>query len=212
MLYKLGLKNAKKTVLINDFTYEYITNNAHLSEIKFSENLREHSNGYAVFQKSWRQKSGKYKTETIYLHKLVAEKYLTKPELDQKLVVIIKNGNPLDCRVENLEWSTVSAAARNTKKTENKLGYRGVCKERNKYRAVIYKNKQRYELGFFNTPEEAALAYNNKSVELFGKTRSLNRIRHVAEHQGDTMAASAASSQEKVTAEESNAMSTSSVK
>jgi hypothetical protein len=186
MLYKIGLKNSKKTVLVNDFTYEYITTNPYMLQLKLSENLREHSNGYAVFQKSWPQKSGKYKTETIYLHKLVAEKFIAKPDNEQKLVVIIKNGNPLDCRVENLEWAPLHIAARNTKKTENKLGYRGVSKEKNKYRAVIYKGKQRYELGFFNTPEEAAVAYNNKSIELFGKTRSLNRIRSEVNAQLDT--------------------------
>jgi hypothetical protein len=32
------------------------------------------------------------------------------------------------------------------------------------------------DLGLFGTPEEAAVAYNKKSMELFGKTNGLNNV------------------------------------
>lgn len=178
MVYKIKLKNSLDYALLSDETYEYISNNPYLKSLNFLKNLRLHSNGYAFFQKNHPLKDGGYKNETIYLHRYVAERFVPKPEAERKLYVSIKNGNKLDCRLSNLEWVPRSVAVRNTKKMFNSTGYRGVGKERNKYRAVLYKDKEKYDLGFFDTPEEAAKAYNEKSKELFGKTRSLNIIGH----------------------------------
>lgn len=175
MLYKLKLKNSKETALVDDFAYEYIESNAYLKTIGFVENLRLHSSGYAFFQKTRMSNSGKYKTETIYLHKLIAEKFVEKPQADKKLYTLIKNGKRLDCRVKNLEWAPLSKVTRNTKYNDSKLGFRGVHKARNKYQAVIYNNCERIDLGYYDTPEEAAMAYNKKSIELFGETIGLNR-------------------------------------
>lgn len=176
MLYKLTLKNCEKTVVVDDLTYEYMQNNAYLQQIEFLKHLRIHSNGYAFFQKNWPLKNGKYRNETIYLHKMIGEQLLDKPESDIKLYVHFKNGNKLDCRRENLEWAPLCKIVRNTAKTENKLGVRGVHKEAQKYRAIIHFNKQRINLGTFETLQEAALAYRTKSEELFGKTKSLKTL------------------------------------
>lgn len=180
MLVKLPLKNSEKNAVIDDSTFDFIANHQYYSRINLLNNLRKHSNGYAFFQKNWKQLDGSYKCETIYLQKLIAEKFISVPESlngHQKLWVRFKNGNPLDCRIENLEWSTLSNVVRNTTKTDNKLGYRGVVKSGKRYQAVIYKNRKAINLGSYDTPEEAAIAYNNKSVELFGKTRSLNKVK-----------------------------------
>lgn len=114
---------------------------------------------------------------TIYLHKAIAEEFLPQPESDRKLFIHFKNGNPLDCRLENLQWVPMSMLRRNQRKFTNSTGYRGVIQvSSNKYRAVLYKDKKRYDLGVYDTPEAAAKAYNNKSQELFGKTYSLNAV------------------------------------
>lgn len=176
MIFKVKLKNADKFALLSADAHEFITNHTYLSVIGFLDNLRLHSNGYVFFQKNHPMKDGSYKSETIYLHKYIAERFVDKPEHEQKLYVSIINGNKLDCRTENLKWVPRSVAVRNTKKTTNKTGYRGVSLERDKYRAVIYKGRVKYDLGFFKTAEEAAEAYNIKSEELFGKTRNLNII------------------------------------
>lgn len=181
MLYKLRLKNApQKFALVDDQSYEYIINNDWLKKIKFLDHLRIHSSGYAFFQKNWpvydAEGKRKYKNETIYLHKLIATHFVEKPETDKRLCVILQNGNALDCRVENLAWVPLSGVVRNTNKTDNKNGYRGVNKNATKFRAVIYNHGERIDLGLYDTAEEAAIAYNKKSIELFGKTRSLNRI------------------------------------
>lgn len=183
MLYKLTLKNCEKTVVVDDVTYDYIQNNAYLQQIEFLKHLRIHSNGYAFFQKNWPLKNGKYRNETIYLHKMIGEQMLDKPESDLKLYVHFKNGNKLDCRRENLEWAPLCKIVRNTAKTENKLGVRGVHKEAQKYRAIIHFNKQRINLGTFETLQEAALAYSRKSEELFGKTKSLKTFSKVLEEE-----------------------------
>jgi len=171
------LKNADAEAILDANAYEFIMNNEYFQKIQLVENLRRHSSGYAFFQKNWRQLDGAYKCETIYLHKVIAEKFIKQPQSDKRLFVRFNNGNPLDCRIENLEWTTLSNVVRNTTKTENQLGYRGVVKDRKKFRAVIYKDRKPINLGSFDTAEEAAEAYNQKSLELFGKTRSINIIK-----------------------------------
>ncbi|PWJ39388.1 HNH endonuclease [Sediminitomix flava] len=176
MLYKVKLKNADKHVILSDEAYEFIEKNEYYKEIKLLENLRQHSNGYAFFQRNYPIKKG-YKNVTIYLHKLVAEKYVEKPDVEKRLFVRFINGNPLDCRVKNLEWTTMSELRRHQKKHNNKTGYRGVVQvSKNSFRAVIYTTNDRFDLGLFPTAEEAADAYNKKSEELFGKTKSMNKI------------------------------------
>lgn len=175
MLFKLNLKNANKSVIIDDFVYDYLSNNPYLKELEFEKNLRLHSSGYAVFQKAWRQKSGGYRTETIYLHKRIAEQFIQKPDSDQKLIVRVVNGNKLDCRVKNLEWATMSKASRKGR-NYGSTGYRGVRKDGNRYRATIYVNRKAIHIGMFATAEEAALAYNQKSKEIFGEEGKINSV------------------------------------
>lgn len=176
MLYKLRLKNSDEKALVDDIAYEFIESNSYLKSINFLDNLRLHSSGYAFFQKSRPLKNGDYKTETIYLHKLIAEKFVSKPVHKKKLYALIKNGKRLDCRIKNLEWAPLAKVTRNTKYHDSKIGYRGVHKYKNKYQAIIYNNCERIALGYYDTPEEAALAYNQKSLELFGETIGLKKM------------------------------------
>lgn len=176
MIRELSLKNTSKKVLLDEESYTFICNNPDLQKIDFLHNLRSHSSGYAFFQKNWRQEDGSYQCQTIYLHKLIAEEFIQKPKLTKRLFVRFNNGNPLDCRMENLEWTTLSNVVRNTDKTINKYGFRGVVKDRSKYRAVIYFDRKPISLGSFDTAEAAAEAYNKKSIELFGHTRSINQL------------------------------------
>ena len=173
----LKLKNAEDSAILDQQSLDFVTSDEYLTKIKFVENLPRHSSGYAFFQKNWRQLDGSYKCETIYLHKMLAEKFMPQQQSDKRLFVRFNNGNPLDCRFENLEWTTLSNVVRNTNKTENKLGYRGVVQDRKKFRAVIYQDRKPINLGSFDTAEEAAEAYNKKSVELFGTSRSVNNVK-----------------------------------
>lgn len=176
MLYKVKLKNADDNVLIDDNVYEYLSSDPYLKKVDFIHNLRKHSSGCAVFQKTWQKAEGGYKTETIYLHKLIAEKFLAKQRSKTKNLVGAKNGNKLDCRLENLAWRSRSVASRQ-RKTSSKVGYTGVYKENNRYRAVISINRKSVHIGMFATAEEAALAYNKKSKELYGEDGKINQIK-----------------------------------
>ncbi len=176
MLYKVKLKNADDNVLLDDQVYEYLTSDLYLVKVDFINNLRKHSSGCAVFQKTWKKADGGYKTETIYLHKLVAEKFLLNSRSSAKNLVGAKNGNKLDCRLENLIYRSRSIASRK-RKTSSKAGYTGVYKENSRYRAVISVNRKSVHIGMFDTAEEAALAYNKKSKELYGDDGKLNIIK-----------------------------------
>jgi|SRR5690554_1308951 len=176
MTYTFTLKNSDDIAVVDQESYDFIKNDAELTRIHFIKNLRKHASGYAFFQKHWKQEDGTTKCQTIYLHKLIAETFIEKPESTKKLYVRFNNGNPLDCRMENIEWTTLANVIRNTNKTNNKFGYRGVVQDRNRFRAVIYHKRKPIRLGIFDTVEEAAEAYNKKSIELFGHTRSINNI------------------------------------
>lgn len=163
-------------VLLDDKVYEYLASDPYLVRMGFLDNLRKHSSGCAVFQKNWKKTDGTYKTETIYLHKLIAEKFMGKDKTPQKNLVGTKNGNKLDCRLENIIYRSRAVASRK-RKTSSKLGYTGVYQENNRFRAVISINRKSVHIGMFSTPEEAALAYNKKSRELYGENGKINVIK-----------------------------------
>lgn len=176
MLYKVTLKNVNEEVLISDETFKLLTDSPLFAGKQLLENLRMHSNGYAFYQKNHPQRDGSYVNETLYLHKIIAEHFLGEPESEDHRYVMFKNGNKLDCRLENISWATRSEITRNTKKHHSKSGFRGVYKEGDRFRATLYNKSERIDLGFFQTAEEAAIAYNKKSEEIFGRTRSLNKL------------------------------------
>jgi hypothetical protein len=176
VLVKIKLKNSDDNVIVDDHVYEFLTNDPYLSQIKFVDNLRKHSSGCVVFQKTWKKAEGGYKTETIYLHKLLAEKFLAEQRSKIKNLVGAKNGDKLDNRLDNILWRSRSVASRQ-RKTSSRAGYTGVYQENNRYRAVISINRKSVHLGMYDTPEEAAEAYNKKSRELFGDEGKMNKIK-----------------------------------
>ncbi|MEO1263000.1 MAG: Pathogenesis-related transcriptional factor and ERF protein [Bacteroidota bacterium] len=176
MLYKVKLKNADDNVLIDDHVYEWLTSDPYLTKVDFINNLRKHSSGCAVFQKTWKKQDGSYKTETIYLHKLIAEKYLSDTKSGENNLVGAKNSNKLDCRLDNLVYRSRAISSRK-RKTSSKTGYTGVYKENNRFRAVISINRKSVHIGMFDTAEEAALAYNKKSKEIYGESGKQNVLR-----------------------------------
>ena len=163
-------------VLIDDYVYEWLTTDLYLSKIDFIHNLRKHSSGCVVFQKTWKRAEGGYKTETLYLHKMVAEKYLTTGKNGTQRLVGTKNGDKLDCRLENILYRTRAAASRQ-RKTSSKTGYTGVYQEHNRYRAVISVNGKSIHIGMFDSAEEAAVAYNKLSKEMYGEEGKINKVK-----------------------------------
>jgi hypothetical protein len=102
------------------------------------------------------------KRDVIYMHREI----MSPPEgmeLDHR------NGNGLDNQRGNLRVCTRIQNTQNIRlNSNNKSGYKGVYYNdacRRKWIAAINHNKKAYYLGCFATPEEAALAYNQKALE-----------------------------------------------
>lgn len=176
MLYKVKLKNADDTVLLDANVYEWLTSDAYLAKVDFINNLRKHSSGCAVFQKTWKKADGTFKTETLYLHKVIAEKFLGDFKTNADNLVGAKNNNKLDCRLENIIYRSRAVASRK-RRTSSKTGYTGVYQENKRFRAVISLDGKSMHIGMFDSPEEAALAYNRKSKEIYGESGKLNVIK-----------------------------------
>ena len=77
------------------------------------------------------------------------------------------NINPLDNRIENLRILNCSQNTRNQNKRKNcSSKYRGVCWDRNKWRARIQINGKKKHLGLFDNEEEAYECYKKVYDEL----------------------------------------------
>jgi len=111
--------------------------------------------------------------KVVYMHRLI----MGKPE--SKCVDHI-NGDKTDNRRCNLRLCNKGQNLRNTPKRvgEYTSEYKGVHfdKSRKKWKAEItvdYKNKY---LGRFDTPIEAAIAYNHAALIYFGEFAQLNKL------------------------------------
>jgi hypothetical protein len=173
---KINLKNSNEVMILDNSVYEFFQTDEYFVKIGFINQLRLHSSGCAVFQKAGIGEDGKVKTLTIYPHKLIAEKWLADQQTPEKNLVSAIDGNKLNCTLANLTWRTRAAASRQ-RKTTSPTGYTGVYREHGRYRALISFKGSTIHLGMFLTAEEAAEAYNQKSVELFGEDGKINVIR-----------------------------------
>jgi hypothetical protein len=79
------------------------------------------------------------------------------------------NGIRNDNRFCNLREATHSQNSANTPRRTSVSGYKGVSKNRKKWRAQIRISQKNIHLGLYDTPEEAHAAYVAKAKELFGE-------------------------------------------
>lgn len=86
-----------------------------------------------------------------------------------------KDGDGLNCRRSNMRVATQSQNGFNRKlQRNNKSGFRGVYRARGKWRAQIKVNGKITALGYHETPEQAARAYDAKVLEVAGEFARLN--------------------------------------
>lgn len=97
---------------------------------------------------------------------------------DKSILVDHIDRNPLNNQKSNLRLCNKQQNAANSKKRKGGSSkYRGVslCWDRkNRYIARLYYKGRNYHLGRFKTEIEAAKAYNEKALELYGEFANLN--------------------------------------
>ena len=106
------------------------------------------------------------KDKKFYNHKLVADSFLNNPK--NKRCVDHIDRNKLNNHISNLRFATDSENGMNArKKRSNTSGYIGVCfnKRLRKYMAYYTLNRKRKHIGYYETPEEASFAYQEKIQE-----------------------------------------------
>ena len=117
------------------------------------------------------------KEEIIFLHNQIM-----KPSVGKVTDHI--NGNGLDNRRCNLRVCTQAQNCQNRRPGKNnKMGLKGVSwmKSIQKWRAYIWKGGayprgRQIHLGFFDNKIDAAKAYNQAAVDLFGEFANLNEV------------------------------------
>lgn len=105
------------------------------------------------------------KAPAVKLHRLL----LNAPD---DMIVDHINGDPSDCRRENLRIATQQQNTQNAGlPSSSTTGYKGVCwdKKEGKYMAHIHPNGRMVFLGYFDNPIEAALKYDEAAVFYFGE-------------------------------------------
>lgn len=79
------------------------------------------------------------------------------------------NGDTLDNRRSNLRVTNLTGNARNRHTIEGRSGFKGVRPRGGSWRAQISVNGIRKNLGTFNSPSEAAAAYDAAAMKHFGE-------------------------------------------
>lgn len=122
------------------------------------------------------------KRRRIFMHRVILERKLGHP-IPEGLCADHINRDGLDNRRDNLRPATNSQNVANSEYGGRKVAspYRGVSPTRNgrRWRARIQAEGKQFRLGTFDTPEEAALAYNAAAIQHYGEFARLNAIEDV---------------------------------
>lgn len=146
-----------KFALVDGADYEF------LMKWKWSLN-----SGYAARAGKFIKKDGSVKIKIILMHRFIMN-------TDKGMICDHISGNSLDNRRVNLRNCTSRENVKN--RTKSGGGYKGLLPGFGKWRAQITSDKVRYDLGIFDTKEEAAAAYNEAAMRYHGEFASLNKIK-----------------------------------
>lgn len=108
----------------------------------------------------------------------VMHRYIMGIEYQKGVFVDHINGNGLDNRRQNLRICTLIQNLYNKRLSpRNKSGFKGVYNgESGKWHARIGVHSKSYPLGVYDTPEDAARAYNKAAVKFHAEFANLNQV------------------------------------
>ena len=110
--------------------------------------------------------------KNVPIHKIITGQFGNKNIVDHI------SGDTLDNRKSNLRKCSPAGNQRNRVliSKNNTSGFKGVIwhKQAKKWRAQIYVNSKPVYIGYYESKSEAAKAYNEKAIELFGEYARLN--------------------------------------
>ena len=134
------------------------------------EVIGRHSWSAAWTGRRWYARRGYNNGTHVYMHRAILE---TPAGLDADH----RNGDSLDNRRANLRNASESEnMANRSKQRNNPSGYKGVRKhdEGNRFKAYIGFNRKKETIGWFDTAEAAARAYDERARELHGEFAQTN--------------------------------------
>lgn len=102
-------------------------------------------------------------------------RFILRPAPNQQVDHIDRNG--LDCRRKNLRVCSASQnQANKVSRSDCKNPYKGITfnKKRHRWVAQITKDYKNYNLGMYTTAVDAACAYDDAAVEMFGDFARIN--------------------------------------
>ena len=119
------------------------------------------------------------KQQQHLVHRLVANEFLEKPDNNYKYDIDHIDRDRTNNKMCNIRLATrsenmMNQTKSNTRQTSSQ--YKGVYKAGNNWRAAVRCQGKKYDLGYFNSEERAARAYNEKAIELGGEYANINFI------------------------------------
>lgn len=114
--------------------------------------------------------------DNVRMHRVIMSRVLERDLLSTEYVDH-KDNNGLNNSRSNLRLATNAQNQANARKqVNNTSGYKGVSlhKASGRYAARLMHNGVMLNLGYFDTPEDAARAYDERSKELNGEYAKLN--------------------------------------
>lgn len=158
-----------KVALVDDEDYDY------LSQWKWYAH-KTSPKAHTFYAVRTKRKDEDINHGRVYMHREILRCKLEQP-CDHK------DNNGLNNQKHNLRACSVSQNRANQQKgARNSSQYKGVCYFKNRgygnaWIAYIQANKKRYNLGYYKNETEAAIAYNNKAIEIHGEFAKLNIIK-----------------------------------
>ena len=150
------------TALVDDGDFAF------LSQFKWEVDVRK-GQVYAKMYVEERANGVRIRRRVFYLHRYIMG------ATERAVFVDHRSGDSLDNRRGNLRICTQAENSRNKKQMPSKSGFKGVHPTPSgRWAAKLMLNYKSVSAGTYDTPEDAARAYDQKAVECFGQFARLN--------------------------------------